>query len=332
MSIPAGAAPASPRFGRTIVFAAANHKGGVSKTTSSIHLAGIFALLFKLRVLVIDGDPQRNATRWFVDTDEVRYTIRDALRYLNDNPVPVEQLIVETRIPGLDLIPSNPVLTNLKRELSTLRRSEDRIKLDVIEPIQALDRYDIIIVDLPPDLGDLPLAVVVAADFVLVPVDARVLGLEGVADVIDWVDALREEEGITRARIVGLLVTKFDIRNNVSKDVLLVLVENLPEHTMRAVVWDRIGFEYMVSDKLVAGDQHPVPGGKTKRGHLADASHYYLDAATELLARAGLPVHEILANVGLDAAELLDRADQGHQTLVARIRRELGVPQPSTAN
>ena len=203
------------------VLAIVNQKGGVGKTTTAVNLAASLALAGH-PTLVIDADPQANATRSLDRSGQDRRTLYDVLVH---DDVALADVIVETAIQGLWVAPSSPGLAGAEIELVDVPGREARLK----RAIAALDPYfTFVLIDCPPSLGLLSVNALVAAQGVIVPVQCEYLSLEGLGHLnktLQLVQA-RINPGL---QITGLLMTMFDPRTNLSTQV----VEEVGKHFAR---------------------------------------------------------------------------------------------------
>jgi chromosome partitioning protein len=192
-----------------IVYALANQKGGVGKTTTAINLAACLAEAGQ-RSLVIDLDPQANATSGLGEraNGHSTYDLLDG--------APLRDLVLHTRFANLDLVPSKPDLAGAAVELA--RRDDGERYL--AGPLQgARDEYRFVFLDCPPSLGPLTVNALAAADKVLVPVQAEYYALEGLTQLVDSIRLIKARLN-PRLEIGGVLLTMVDGRTRLSADVI----------------------------------------------------------------------------------------------------------------
>ena len=193
------------------VTACTNQKGGVGKTTTVINLAAFLALS-GTRTLVIDLDPQGNATSGLgIDRRSVERSSYDVLV----ERTPISELVVTTPVDGLDLVPSAPSLSGAEIELVGIVDRERRLSASLAE---VSDRYDRVLIDCPPSLGLLTVNALTAADGVLIPLQTEYYALEGLSQLVNTIRRVRE--GLNpRLEIDGVLLTMYDARTNLSAQV-----------------------------------------------------------------------------------------------------------------
>jgi chromosome partitioning protein len=195
---------------KPLIFAIANQKGGVGKTTTAINLGAELASRGAV-CLLVDLDPQANATAGLGLSDPDRLSIYDVL--LED--APVADVVIDTAQPGLSLLPSGPDLAGAEVELVPLMAREQRLK-------RALETAgltcDAIIIDCPPSLGLLTLNALTAAREILVPIQCEYLALEGLSALTRTLDAVRRNLN-SDLHLGGLLLTMYDARTNLCQQV-----------------------------------------------------------------------------------------------------------------
>ena len=193
------------------VIAIANQKGGVGKTTTSINLSTVLAKKNK-KVLMIDADPQGNATSGFGIEKKFDLSVYDVL--IND--INISETVLQTNIKNLYICPSDINLAGAEVELVSMMSREQRLKekLDEIKGV-----FDFIIIDCPPSLGLITLNAFTAANSVLIPVQCEYYALEGLGQLINTINLVKKHlnKGL---EIEGALLTMFDTRTNLSKQVV----------------------------------------------------------------------------------------------------------------
>jgi chromosome partitioning protein len=193
------------------ITACTNQKGGVGKTTTVINLAAFLALS-GTRTLVIDLDPQGNATSGLgVDRRTVERSSYDLLV----DRAPLSELVMGTPVEGLDLLPSSPSLSGAEVELVGLAGREQRLSASLAE---LNGRYERVLIDCPPSLGLLTVNALTAADGVLIPIQTEYYALEALSQLVNTIRRVRE--GLNpRLEIEGVLLTMYDARTNLSSQV-----------------------------------------------------------------------------------------------------------------
>ncbi len=194
------------------VFAITNQKGGVGKTTTAINLSTCISL-YKKRVLLIDIDPQGNTSSGIgLDRLKIKRCVYDVLI----NQVPINEVIMQTQIKNLDVLPSTIQLAGAEIELVNYISRENKLK-HAIRPIK--DNYEYIIIDCPPSLGLLTLNSLTAADSVIIPIQCEYYALEGISQLLNTINLVRENLN-SSLEIEGILFTMYDSRTNLSRDVV----------------------------------------------------------------------------------------------------------------
>jgi chromosome partitioning protein len=210
------------------VYAFANQKGGVGKTTTAVNLGAYLAARDK-RVLLIDLDPQANATSSLgFDKRAAALSTYDAL--INETPLP--DLIELTKRVRLDLAPSAPALSGAEVELVALPDREQRLKR-AIEVVRA--NYDYVLIDCPPSLGLLTVNALVAAQGVIVPVQCEYLALEGLTRLTQTIGIVRKSLN-PKLVVRGMLMTMFDGRARLSQQVVAEVRRHFADRVFQTVV------------------------------------------------------------------------------------------------
>jgi len=213
----------------THIYTLVNQKGGVGKTTTAINLGAYLALL-KQRVLIVDLDPQANATSSLgVDKRTVGASTYDAL--LNGGVIPASILFNERL--KISLLPSSPALAGAEVELVSEIGREFRLR-SALEPLDG--KYDYVLIDCPPSLGILTVNGLIAArDGVLVPVQCEYLALEGLGQLTQTIQRVQSAL-FPDLKVRGVVLTMFDSRTNLSNDVVNEVKNHFPGLVFESVV------------------------------------------------------------------------------------------------
>ena len=247
------------------IYALANQKGGVGKTTTAINLAACLAEAGQ-RALVIDLDPQANAT------SGLGARANGVSSYDLLDGAPLADLTMATRFPNLDLVPAKPDLAGAVVELAR-RDDADRYLAEALAG--ATDAWDFVFLDCPPSLGPLTVNALAAADRVLVPVQAEYYALEGLAQLVESVDLIRVRLN-PRLRIGGILLTMVDGRTRLAAEVSDEVRRHLGELVFSTVVPRSV--------RLAEAPSHGLPAiAYDPRSPGADA---YWKVAMELVDRS----------------------------------------------
>ena len=193
------------------VIAIANQKGGVGKTTTAVNIGTILAKKNK-KVLLIDADPQGNATSGLGLEKEIELSLYDVL--IND--VKINEIVQKTAIKNLMVCPANMNLAGAEVQLVTQMSREQRLK-EKIDEIK--DEYDFIFIDCPPSLGLITLNAFTASDSVFIPVQCEYFALEGLGQLLNTINLVKKHLNRT-LEIEGAVLTMYDSRTNLSNQVV----------------------------------------------------------------------------------------------------------------
>lgn len=187
-----------------------NQKGGVGKTTTAINLATAMSAVGK-KVLILDLDPQGNATTGLgIKRVDIKHSTYDVLF----NEVAVMDTVMETKVPGLSIVPSSIHLSGAEIELVTADRREYRLR----ESLRMALPFDYVIIDCPPSLNLLTLNALVASDTIVVPLQCEFYALEGLSHLVKTIERVRKTFN-PALDIHGVVLTMYDKRNNLSNAV-----------------------------------------------------------------------------------------------------------------
>lgn len=210
------------------IIAIANQKGGVGKTTTSVNLAASLGVLEK-KVLLIDADPQANATSGLgIDVESVELGTYQLL----EHSIRAEEAIMKTESPNLDIIPAHIDLVAIEIELVDQDQREYMLK-KAIDGLRAM--YDYILIDCAPSLGLLTLNALTAADSVIIPIQCEYFALEGLGKLLNTIKSVQKIHN-NKLDIEGLLLTMYDARLRLSNQVVEEVQKHFDEMVFKTII------------------------------------------------------------------------------------------------
>jgi chromosome partitioning protein len=246
------------------IIAVANQKGGVGKTTSAISFSACFAAK-GFRVLLVDLDPQANATSAVGSTPGEGPTIHEVLV----RGLPARDVVLRTRMPKLDLLPSSSSLIAAELELAGQMGREFKLRRALKEPAA---NYDFVVIDCPPNLGLLTVNAFLTASHVVAPVQCEYLALEGLSELVHTVEMVQGELNPALA-LTAILLTMYDGRMTLNREVVAEVRRHFP-NTLQTVIPRNI--------KLAEAPSHGLTILEYARR--SPAAKSYQEAAEELLS------------------------------------------------
>ncbi|MFC8529354.1 ParA family protein [Nocardia sp. NPDC057227] len=262
--------PPVEKTGRALIVAMCNQKGGVGKTTSTINLGAALAE-YGRRVLLVDLDPQGALSAGLgVALHDLQYTVHNLLV---ENRVGIDDVVMETRVDGMDLLPSNIDLSAAEIQLVNEVGREQSLGR-ALAPVR--DQYDYILIDCQPSLGLLTINALACADGVIIPMECEYFSLRGLALLTDTVDKVRDRLN-QQLSLYGIVVTMFDARLQHARQVMARVVEVFGD-----LVYDTaIGRTVRFPDASVAGE--PITTWAPK----STGAEQYRSMAREVIHRSG---------------------------------------------
>ena len=209
------------------VISVANQKGGVGKTTTTVNLATLLAKKGK-KVLLIDTDPQGNATSGLGVTKELELSVYDILV----GETTFQETVQETAVKNLVVCPSNISLAGAEVELVSMMSREQRLKTKLDE---VKEQYDFVLIDCPPSLGLITLNAFTASDSVLIPVQCEYFALEGLGQLLNTVNLVKKHLN-KNLEIEGALLTMYDARTNLSNQVVKEVKKYFEDKVYKTVI------------------------------------------------------------------------------------------------
>jgi chromosome partitioning protein len=245
----------------TCILSIANQKGGVGKTTTSINLAAAIALK-KRKTLLIDLDPQANATIAFFEHGENLPTMFDIF---SDHPVEMARIIRATKDENLSVAPSRLALARLEQQLAGQFDAPFKLK-DVLAPV--LKDFEFVVIDTPPALGILTVNALVASTHLLVPIQAAYFAIEGTDDLLETYARIRSRPN-PDLKVLGVVITLYDKRTNISRDTHEQIRATFGDALFRTRISKNVRLEESPAYKETIFDYAPKSSGAEEYKKLA---------------------------------------------------------------
>jgi len=219
-----------PRFSKMRIVAIANQKGGVGKTTTAVNLGAALAEMGH-RVLIIDLDPQANATSSFGLQAVEHTSLYEPLL----GEAPITERIFPTERESLLIVPADLDLAGAEVEIARMPNHLTRLA-ETLNPLRVDETFDYVLLDCPPSLGILMSNALAAADELLTPIQCEYFALEGLVKIVRLVEQVRDSGANKRLELAGIVMTMFDGRTNLSEQVVAEVRQHFGERVYKAVI------------------------------------------------------------------------------------------------